>query len=635
MRHTISWLPGGPRLVSLYAAWKAPSLSGFAVSADIPPAIADLAAERSRALLSDWHVGCIRAAKQVQPDAHFVDITMSIVLHNSSRWIEGFTSSLLKSNYPLNKVHLIFVDNDSSDDTVVKVTSWAQNCGKIFGSTSIIRRKNDGYGAGNNAAIALSKTEFVLVTNVDVEFDSNLLRCMVGSAIADNPDVGCWEAMQVPFQHPKYHDPVTLQTNWCSHACVLLRRSAYISVGGYEKRLFMYGEDVELSYRLRAAGWRLRYVPFARLLHHNDVEQQEFRPLQLSGSLAANVLLRHRYGRPIDAFVGEALLRALRATTHDQSRLRAIHAAIRTVRRHRRAFMTTRKRRNGFFPFSGFDYDIIRDGATFKHKVDLSNSVLPKVSIITRTIEGRDWLLKEAISSVLTQTYPNIQHIIVEDRSESASKLVDDVRSVYGADICYCCSTKGGRTAAGNAGLKAATGDLILFLDDDDLLFPDHIETLVQTIQKNPRSICAYSLAWMVRTETDAVAKTYRELSHDVVASHRLPFDRSRLLVENIAAIQSVLFRRLAYESCGGFHEDMDLLEDWNLWCRFSALGSFAFCEKLTSIYRVPADPAVVASRQRGFDESYEDVRNRNLNDIARQMLNTERLTRLSGTDGN
>lgn len=617
LRRTLSVIPGGPHLVNLYAAWKAASVSSFARSADIPHAIAELARSRGAALFSDWHVGSVKAARSAIPDNELVEVSISVVLYNSSRWIEGFTSCIINLDYPLDKIELVFVDNDSTDDTVQKISFWMEGFGRRVGNVKLVRRKNDGYGSGNDASIALCRTEFVLVTNVDVDLDPNLLRCLVGTAVSDDPDVACWEAMQIPFQHPKYHDPVTLLTNWTSHACVLLRRTAYLSSGGYEKRLFMYGEDVELSYKLRAAGWRLRYVPAARVVHHNDIDAQRFRPLQLSGSLAANVLLRHRYGRPVDAFVGEALLRTLRVTTRDEQRLQAINSAIRTVRRQRWAFIRTRNRRNGWFPFNGFDYDIVRDGALFKHKIDLGAADLPMVSIITRTMEGRYWFLREAIASVLTQTYPNIQHIIVEDRTESAEEIVDAVRNTYGANIQYCRSTKGGRTAAGNVGLSAATGDLFLFLDDDDLLFPDHVETLVQTLMENPSCICAYSLAWLVRTEVDEGANTYRELSHEVVPSHRLPYERGRLLVENVASIQSVMFRRIAYDKCGGFHEDMDLLEDWNLWCRYSTLGDFAFSDKLTSIYRIPSDPAANASRQRGFDESYQKVRSRNMSDIS------------------
>jgi GT2 family glycosyltransferase len=620
-RHVLGKLPGGPQLINLYATWNAPAVSGLAVSADIPLALVELAKDRNGALFSDWHVGLVRAARGMIADDQLVPITVAVVLHNSSRWLPGFTSALLRSNYPLNKVDVIFVDNESTDGTPDRVDDWIADQGRHLRKATLLRRKNDGYGAGNDAALTLSETEFVLVTNVDVEFDSNMLRRMVGTAVSDSPQIGCWEAMQIPFEHPKYYDPVTLLTNWSSHACVLLRRAAYYACGGYEKRLFMYGEDVELSYRLRASGWGLRYVPSARIVHHTEIDNQKFRPLQLSGSVAANVLLRHRYGRSVDSFVGEALLRWLRVTTHDEPRRNAINSAIQTVRRNRRAFWRTKRTGKAWFPFNGLDYDIVRDGAMFRRTIDLDVASLPSVSIVTRTMPGRYWRLIEAIASVLTQTYPNIQHVVIEDQGDGAQEIVDRVRELYGANICFGRSSTGGRTAVGNAGLKMATGDFILFLDDDDLLFPDHVETLVQTLINNPTSIGSYSLAWLVRTQVDDEAKTYHEHSHEVVPSHRLPYERRRLLIENIASIQSFLFRRIAYEKCGGFHEDLDLLEDWNLWCRYSSLGDFAFCEKLTSLYRVPTDVHSNAARQQSFDQSYEVVRARNLQDILANEL--------------
>ena len=63
---------------------------------------------------------------------------------------------------------------------------------------------------------------------------------------------------------PKAYDPVTLDTPWVSGAATLFRRSAFDSVGGFDPQLFMYGEDVDLSWRLRARGLRLRYLAALR-----------------------------------------------------------------------------------------------------------------------------------------------------------------------------------------------------------------------------------------------------------------------------------------------------------------------------------------------------------------------------------
>ena len=59
---------------------------------------------------------------------------------------------------------------------------------------------------------------------------------------------------QIPYEHPKAYDPVTLDTPWVSGAATLFRREAFEAVGGFDDAIFMYGEDVDLSWRLRARG---------------------------------------------------------------------------------------------------------------------------------------------------------------------------------------------------------------------------------------------------------------------------------------------------------------------------------------------------------------------------------------------
>ena len=89
-----------------------------------------------------------------------------------------------------------------------------------------------------------------------------------------------------------------------SSACILFRRSALEQVGGYEPRLFLYGEDVELSYRLRDHGYVLRYCVDAVCWHYTYETANELKPAQFFGSTVANVLLRLRYGTPGEIFGG-------------------------------------------------------------------------------------------------------------------------------------------------------------------------------------------------------------------------------------------------------------------------------------------------------------------------------------------
>ena len=76
------------------------------------------------------------------------------------------------------------------------------------------------------------------------------------------------EARQWPFAHPKEFVAETLQTPWASAAFVAVDNVAFAEVGGFDELFFLYNEDVDLSWRLRMAGWEVLYEPDA-LVHHD------------------------------------------------------------------------------------------------------------------------------------------------------------------------------------------------------------------------------------------------------------------------------------------------------------------------------------------------------------------------------
>jgi len=95
------------------------------------------------------------------------------------------------------------------------------------------------------------------------------------------------------------------------------------------------------------------------------------------------------------------------------------------------------------------------------------------------------------------------------------------------------------------------------------------------------------------------------------ITRHHQPFDRLTLWHHNYLPIQAVLFHRRLFERHGGFEEDMDQLEDWNLWTRYTLDEDFLLVPKTTSKYRVPADARIAAERQVLLDRAYADARER------------------------
>ena len=227
------------------------------------------------------------------------------------------------------------------------------------------------------------------------------------------------------------------------------------------------------------------------------------------------------------------------------------------------------------------------------------------MSIIVRTC-NRPQVLKNALDSIRNQTYKNIETVVVEDGKNVSEKMIRtqyaDMNIVYRAT-----GERKGRTVAGNLGLQTATGEYFNFLDDDDILYPNHVETLLKAIQDN-----AVDAAYGIAEESQIVKqsdKPYRIKEKRKLIRHQQPYNRLLLYSFNYLPIQSVLFSRMFFDQCGGFDENLDVLEDWDLWVRYSLHTDFTCVKKTTSIYRVPYNRKISAERQKDLDEALAVVR--------------------------
>ncbi|HIV90273.1 MAG TPA: glycosyltransferase [Candidatus Eisenbergiella stercoravium] len=207
----------------------------------------------------------------------------------------------------------------------------------------------------------------------------------------------------------------------------------------------------------------------------------------------------------------------------------------------------------------------------------------PLISIIVRT-NNRPDILINALNSIRSQTYKNIEAVVIEDGKNMSEKMIrenfSDINLKY-----HATEKRVGRSAAGNLGMSMASGVYFNFLDDDDILFPEHIEKLYRCISQNGTK-AAYSVAEerqiIITGREPYLYKVKRKL-----VRYRQPFSRLVLYYQNYIPIQTILFSREFYENMGGFDNNLDMFEDWDLWVRFSIYGDFAFCDDLTSAYFV------------------------------------------------
>ncbi|MFD3271634.1 glycosyltransferase [Paenibacillus dendritiformis] len=208
----------------------------------------------------------------------------------------------------------------------------------------------------------------------------------------------------------------------------------------------------------------------------------------------------------------------------------------------------------------------------------------PLVSIIIRTC-NRPMLLEQALESLNHQYYRNFEVIVVEDGSTSAELVINnfsDLKLFY-----YSTSKPVGRTTVANIGLRLTNGQLVNFLDDDDLFLPNHIEKLVGAYLENPE----YDLFHSASLERQIVYTTFNPLKYIIKKEIKHAADITStdiLLYKNMFPIQSVLFKKELYNKYGGLDENLTLLEDWDLWIKYSYHGRFLPVYEITSIFHTP-----------------------------------------------
>ena len=537
-----------------------------------------------------------------------MQLDVSVVTYNSDKWLENFFQSLLNQSYPCHLIHLYLRDHQSTDATLATLEKFVTEKAKFFASVHLEAGENLGFGAGHNANVFQGKSEFILVSNVDLELEADSLVQAIAAAKKDEAKVACWEFRQKPQEHPKVYHPASLETAWCSSACILFRRSAFIAVQGYDPRIFMYGEDVDLSYRLRDQGYLLKYCPQAVCWHYTYLNPAKNHTLQRQGSVLANFYLRLRFGNTQQILTLLKLFLRLLIQQPGWALAGLLPEFLKNVR----YFVKTRKKSKLYYEFCGFNYSQHRDVAYFYSKSSKAKKELPLVTVITRTYQGRKGFLREALQSLLNQTYPNIQVIVVEDGSRTAEALVADFKKLTSTmQFAYFSLPKAGRVAAANYGLAQAEGEYLAFLDDDDLLYAEHIEVLVDKLLAESQYAAVYGLAFEVKTSLESLEPLrYREAPYQKI--HEKSFSLLELFQTNYLPIQAVLFRKSLYESYGGMDPSLEVLEDWNLWLRYAAHQPFLLVPKLTSLYRVPQIKAERFKRHEVFRKYYPAVLEKN-----------------------
>lgn len=538
-----------------------------------------------------------------------------IVTYNSKKWMKNCIDSIERqTNFDTKNINLYIVDNGSKDGTQDYVTERSQNTnlGKI---ELVVTGQNLGFGKANNYGFENGNSEYVFFLNPDTELMEDSMYELKESIENSTNDFGMWECRQKPYEHPKMYNILTGETTWASGACFVAKREVFKKVGGFDKNIFMYAEDVDLSWNVRLHGYKIKYVPKSVVIHYCYKEAGEVKPVQYYNSIINNLNLRRKYGTLRQRLAWyKHFYRVLKGSTPFRYAKRNLVKQYFKNLKYTTYYTGWRNKPENkeyfskFEPkFVYFDYEYVRQGDFEPIETKLENE--PLVSVIVRTC-GRPNVLRETLISLRNQTYKNIEVVIVEDGENKSEKMIkeefSDLNIVYKAT-----GEKQGRCKVGNLGMELSSGKYLNFLDDDDLFFADHVETLVQALEKHIEYKIAYSTSFETKIEVKSREPKYEYVEESRVVVHNRPFSRIRLLDINLFPIQAVMFERSIYEKFGGFDLELDNLEDWEMWQRYSTENTYLYVPKTTSLYRVPAKQENYKERQKELNSYYEKAKER------------------------
>ncbi|MFE4469944.1 glycosyltransferase family 2 protein [Leifsonia sp. NPDC056824] len=217
------------------------------------------------------------------------------VSYNSSGELGGFLDSVDGGELA---PHTYIADNLSADLEATRAIA------AVHDATVVEVGENRGYGGAVNAATAALPDEvrYILVSNPDVRLSPDTVRVLV-QAMEDRPELGAvgprvlnvdgtpypsarsFPSLRTGVGHAVFfslwprnpwsrrylsHKDGSLEprtVDWLSGSCMLVRRTAFDQLGGFDEGYFMYFEDVDLGYRLAKAGWKRLFLPTTSVVH--------------------------------------------------------------------------------------------------------------------------------------------------------------------------------------------------------------------------------------------------------------------------------------------------------------------------------------------------------------------------------
>ena len=235
-----------------------------------------------------------------------------------------------------------------------------------------------------------------------------------------------------------------------------------------------------------------------------------------------------------------------------------------------------------------------------------------KFSIITPSYNQAKFLPR-TLTSILTQQGDFSIELLVEDGGstdgsleilQSFERLVGD-RTLEGlaseVSFSWVSEKDRGQSHAINKGLAKASGDIMAYLNSDDMYLPGAFAAVSEHFQSRSKSLWCYGDVIIVDQDdkqSRAAISTYKSF----LAKH---YSRSKLLVVNYISQPATFWRQAAYLKLGGFSEMDHLVMDYDYWCRLARISPASFINQQLAAFRTHKNSKSTLDNKRMFEEGY------------------------------
>lgn len=223
-----------------------------------------------------------------------------------------------------------------------------------------------------------------------------------------------------------------------------------------------------------------------------------------------------------------------------------------------------------------------------------------KVSVIIATYNMGQYL-PNAVDSVLSQTYRNLDVHVIDDGSLDGTR---DLMEQWKGDprVHYYWQENAGQTNAKNCGIRRSDGDFVAFCDADDLWVPTKLEQQMPLFDAAGMVGVVYGRNRQIQASGEAVADVRREAYYSGHVTEAL-------FQYNFISFGTTVVRRSCLNEFGGFDEAYRMGIDWDLWLRISTKYQIRFLDDVVYLYRVW--PGQMSNNWRGrYDSAFRIMRN-------------------------